>query len=429
MGRAGSVQSGRVVRPAFGQFWAPGIILPVAALTLGGALMVYSATVQCPGGLQGLFVRHLIAALLGGFGAVVLAWLPTRALDDLSPLFYAASLALLFLVLLVGDAHAGARRWLVLGPVRLQPSEPAKIAFVLYLAHFLARKRCNLRGFWSLAGALLLIVLPFVLVLREPDLGTALTFPAIGLVMLLWGGLPWLTLFVLASPLVTVLLASVKFLIDAPPSPRVLLWIPFVALGVFLLRRRRVSWVLVLLFAVLQVGIALETPRLWDSLAPYQQARVSTFIYPERDPTGTGYQVIQSKIAIGSGCLSGQGFGRGSQKALSFLPRQHTDFIYSVVGEELGFLGGFCVLLLYGVLLLRATAVARETRSRFGSLVAVGVAALIFYHSAVNIAMTLGLAPVTGLPLPFLSFGGSFLVTSLAAVGLLVGVAARRREY
>ncbi len=398
-------------------FWDPWLIVPVILLVIIGAVTVYSATVLSRSGEVGLFQRHLVSIGLGVLLALVMAWLPPRILEDLAPLFYAVAVILLLLVLVAGESYGGARRWLSVGPARFQPSEPAKIATILFLGHYLARKRCDLSRFWSLAGALAIAAIPFLLVLREPDLGTSLAFVAIGGGMLLWAGLSWLTLFAFVSPLIVALL-----------SPWVLFWIPFLIAAVALLRHYRVGWLLIGLYALLHIGIAVETPRLWRSLEPYQRARLSTFLNPEREPAGAGYQVIQSKIAIGSGCMTGQGYGRGSQKALAFLPRQHTDFIYSVVGEEWGFLGGGLILLLFGVLLLRALALARLIRSRFGSVVAVGVVSLLFYHCAINVAMTLGMAPVTGLPLPFMSFGGSFMVTALAATGLLLGVAARRRE-
>lgn len=415
---------------AAGRFLDPGLVVPVVLLVLVGIATVTSATVLCDGGGGWrLVIRHGVALILGLALAALLAGLPPRGLNDLSFLCYVAAIGLLLLTLIAGEVHGGARRWLELGALRLQPAEPAKLALILFLADFLARKRCDLaRPSW-LIGALLLVALPTALVLRQPDLGTALAFPAIGAVMLIWAGLPWMTLAVLVAPLISGLLAALQFLLREGGAGWGLLWVPFTAAGVMLLRRRQVAWVWVVLFAALQIGVAVETPRLWNSLAPYQQARVQTYLHPERDPTGAGYQVIQSQIAIGSGCWDGRGYGRGSQKALSFLPRQHTDFIYSVIGEEWGFLGALAVLLLYGTLLLRGLAVARAIRARFTSLVAIGVIALIFYHSAINIAMTLGLAPVTGLPLPFVSFGGSFLVASLAAVGLLLGAAARRNEY
>lgn len=399
-------------------FWEPALLVPLLFLIVAGALVVFSATVLSRTGEDALFYRHIASILVGGMAGLVLAWLPPRILEDLSPLFYLLSLALLVVVLFAGEMHHGARRWIAFGPVRFQPSEPAKVALILFLGRYLARKRCDLDRFWSLAGALAIAGLPFLLVLREPDLGTSLSFVAIALGMLIWAGLPYLTLFVLLSPGVMMLL-----------SMRWIFWVPFLLGAIYLLRRCRVGWVLVGLYAVLQIGIAIETPRLWNGLEPYQRARVSTFLNPEREPAGAGYQVIQSKIAIGSGCLTGQGYGQGSQKALAFLPRQHTDFIYSVLGEEAGFLGAAALLGLFGVFLLRALALARTIRSRFGSVVAAGVVALIFYHVGINIAMTLGLAPVTGLPLPFMSFGGSFMVTALASAGLLLGVTARRSEY
>jgi rod shape determining protein RodA len=408
----------------------PLLTFPVVLLLLVGVAMVCSATWLCEGGSPGLLTRHAIAIGLGLLVSVFVAALPLRLLGEFSFPLFGLALALLLLVLFAGEVHGGARRWIAVGPLRFQPSEPAKIAFILFLADFLARKRCDLSRLGWLLGALAIIVAPFLLVLRQPDLGTALAFPVIGAVMLFWAGLAPLVLGLLASPLITAGLASLRFLVrGADQFLCGLLWIPAVALGVVLLRRRGVQWVLVALFVLVQFAVALETPRIWQGLEPYQRERVVAFLTPERDPAGAGYQVIQSKIAIGSGATLGRGFGRGSQKALSFLPRQHTDFIFSVVGEEWGFLGAAVVLTLYILLLLRGVALARLVRSRFGTLVAIGVVALIFYHVTINIAMTLGLAPVTGLPLPYLSFGGSFLVVSMAAAGLLVGVALRRREY
>ncbi len=405
-----------LLRPRSG-FWEPGIIVPAAILLLGGLVTVYSATALARSGEIGMAVRHLISILLGLGAAAALASVPPRALGDFSPLLYVVAVFMLVVVLLTGEVSGGAGRWLVLGPIRFQPSEPAKIATLLFLAHYLSGKRCDLRRFVSLAGALLILGVPTVLVLKEPDLGTALGFVALGVGMLIWAGLSWLTLFVFVAPLVTALL-----------SRWVYVWAPFLVLAGLLLRWRRIPWLLIGVFVALQTAIAFEAPRMWNSLEPYQRARLSTFLDPEREPAGAGYQVIQSKIAIGSGGVTGQGYGRGSQKALAFLPRQHTDFIYSVIGEEWGFVGSALTLLLFGVLLLRSLALARVVRSRFGSLVAVGMISLLFYHVAINIGMTVGMAPVTGLPLPFISFGGSFMVSTLAGVGLLLGVIARRRE-
>jgi len=411
----------------FWRAWDPLLAVPVLLLLLAGALTVYSATALTEHGGTELIVRHLFAILLGAGAAYLMAKIPPRGLADFSPLLFAGSLLLLLLVLLAGEVHGGARRWLACGPVRLQPSEPAKLAFLIYLAHFLSRPGRDLRRTSVLVRALAVILVPTILVLRQPDLGTALAFPAVGVVMLVWWGLPWLTLGLLLSPFATGILAGLRYAADVPALLG-WLWVPVTALGALWLRRRGTGWVLVGAFVLLQLFVALEVGRVWNGLEPYQQARLRTFMHPERDPSGAGYQVIQSKIAIGSGCTLGRGFGLGSQKALAFLPRQHTDFIYSVVGEEFGFLGATLVLGLYGALLLRGCALARRMRSPFASLATVGVTTLVGYHAAVNIGMTLGLMPVTGLPLPLLSYGGSFLVTTMAAVGLLLGMAARRYE-
>jgi rod shape determining protein RodA len=411
----------------------PLLTVPVILLLLIGAAMVCSATLLCENGRSGPIFRHGVAILIGLGVAAFFAWRPLREMNSYASYAFVVAMVLLAAVLVVGEVQFGARRWFDMGPVHLQPSEPAKLAFVLCLAAYLANKRHDLRRPLWLLGALGLMILPFVLVLREPDLGTALSFPGIGAIMLVWAGLPWLTFALLASPFITVGLSLFPLLAHtaghSPPLLWRLLWIPLVAVGVMILRKRGVAWLFVVAFAVLQVGAALETPRIWRVLESYQRERVVAFLNPECDPAGAGYQVIQSKIAIGSGNSTGQGFGRGSQKALAFLPRQHTDFIYSVVGEEFGFAGAAGVLLLFAVLILRGVTLAVQVRSSFASHVAIGATALIFYHVAVNIAMTVGLAPVTGLPLPFISFGGSFLVVAMATVGLLWSVAARRNEY
>jgi rod shape determining protein RodA len=236
--------------------------------------------------------------------------------------------------------------------------------------------------------------------------------------MLIWAGIPQLVLFVLVSPLIAF------FLLHHP-----ILWIGFLVLSVVIFWRSRLSVVLLLLFLLFHIGVHLGAPAAISTLHPYQQARIEAFYHPGADPSGTGYQVLQSRIAIGSGEAFGKGYLQGSQKALSFLPQQHTDFIFSVLGEEWGFAGAALVIVLFGILVLRGIHVAKTCRSPFGSLLLVGLSGLIFYHAAVNVAMTMGLFPVTGLPLPLMSYGGSFLLTMLAGLGQMVNASVHRYEY
>jgi rod shape determining protein RodA len=206
-------------------------------------------------------------------------------------------------------------------------------------------------------------------------------------------------------------------------------WILFALVLAFVLYRSRLRLWTVVLVVIVNLAVGIATPHVWNHLESYQRQRIATFLDPSADPYGAGYQIIQSKIAIGSGGVAGKGFMHGTQKGLEFLPEQHTDFIFSVVGEETGFLGSAFVTVLYMVLILRGVRIARRARNRFGSLLAIGLTAVFLYHVLVNVCMTVGLAPVTGLPLPLLSYGGTSLLTSFLQIGLIQNVAMRWREY
>ena len=286
------------------------------------------------------------------------------------------------------------------------------------VAGFLANRRIELTRPLHFAGAAALVLVPFALILKQPDLGTSLSLPAAFSVMIYWAGMPVPIMLLFITPVISIL-----------TSLSIWIWIPYMlALGGALwgLKVRR----FVLIGALLVNGVVgLATPQIWKSLEPYQRERIMTFVDPNRDRSGSGYQIIQSRIAVGSGGLVGKGYLQGSQKALSFLPMQHTDFIYSVVGEEFGFLGSIAVLGLLGALIARGYHIAGRVRNRFASLLAVGISTTLLFHVLVNAGMVLGLAPVTGLPLPVISYGGTFMVTCLFQVGLLLNVAIRRNEY
>jgi rod shape determining protein RodA len=398
----------------------PEIDVPLALAALGlvsiGLLMVYSAT-HLPGAHQGLWMRQLGWAIAAILAACAVAVLHYRIYDSLAYPAYFVSLLLLVLVLLVGTSAYGARRWLDLGPIHMQPSELAKIATVLVLARRLDDPKLNLDRVRYWLPPVILAFVPFVLVLKEPDLGTSLTFPAILIAMLFWAGMPLRRLLLALSPVLNVALFFIT---------KSLFWFPPILIAIIVFARPR--WTTLLLFLALNGAVSYATPHLWNHLHDYQKRRIETFINPGKDPYGAGYQIIQSKIAIGSGGVVGKGYLKGTQKALAFLPMRHTDFIFSVVGEELGLLGALAVVLLYALLIRRGVRIAVGSRSTFASLVAVGLVTAIFYHIMVNLLMTIGWAPVTGLPLPLISYGGTALIVNGIEIGLLQNVAMRRQE-
>ncbi len=396
----------------------PYLLAAGGALVLLGTLAIYSATEFPDSARAGFFARHLFALPLGIAAMLVVMALPLRALEDLSWILYGGAVVLLIAVLLIGMEVYGARRWLGYGPARIQPSEIAKLIVVLTLARYLVGARRDLSRVSTLATAFGIALLPMLLVLKEPDLGTSGAFAFASLGMIFWAGLPWLHLFLLLSGGLSLLLCRLPVLFAVYLiGSTVTLW------------KVRVSWLLIAGFMAVQLLVFFGAPAIYDRLEPYQQMRLKTFQNPELDPAGGGYQILQSKIAIGSGKFWGKGPLQGTQKALAFLPQQHTDFIFSAVGEEVGFIGCLATVILFVLLISRGFHLALHCRSAFTGLVAVGVSCLFLYHAGVNIAMTVGLLPVTGLPLPFVSYGGSFLVSSFAMLGLLFNISAHRFDY
>jgi rod shape determining protein RodA len=399
----------------------PQIDMPLALAALGlvaiGLATVFSAT-WAPGAHQGLWTRQLLWAGVALGAAWLIAGIHYRAYDSLAYPFYLVSLLLLALVLVMGTSAYGAKRWLEFGPLKFQPSEIAKIATVLVLARRFDAPHCDLRKIRHWLPALLLALIPFAMVAKEPDLGTSLSFPVILIAMLYWGGMPLGTLLLGLTPVFNVLL----FFMTGT------LWWFGGGLAV-LIAVVRPKWSTLLVILALNGAVAYAMPHLWNHLADYQKRRIETFMNPDQDPSGSGYQIIQSKIAIGSGGVVGKGYLRGTQKALAFLPMRHTDFIYSVVGEEFGLLGALTVVLLYALLIVRGYRLALVARNGFASLMTVGLVTALFFHVMVNMLMTIGWAPVTGLPLPLLSYGGTALIVNGIQIGLLQNVALRRGEF
>ena len=340
---------------------AVGIVL-IASATHGDALVSGSNRfVQ----RQGLFM--LVDILLAA-GIISLDY---HSLKRIAWPLYGLTLLLLLGVMFFGHASLGAQRWIRLGPVMFQPSEFSKAFMIVCLAAFLDERGEYMEQGKDYLPSCLFMLVPFVLVLRQPDLGTALVFAAIAFSMF------WVCGF--------------KFK-----------WIAALA-GVFVC----------------------AAPVLWQFLHEYQKNRIRVFLDPELDPFGAGYHVIQSKIAIGSGMLRGKGWMQGTQSQLDFLPENHTDFIFAVAGEEFGFIGAVVILLLYLVLIWRGLTIALNAEDRFGTLLAAGITGMYLFHVLVNIGMTIGIMPVTGVPLPFLSYGVSSLTTNMLMAGVLLNINVR----
>lgn len=393
------------------------LITVVVLLSAYGLLTLYSAgQTDVVTQAQDVWLRQLVWMGLGLVAAAVVFRFSFRLLEWLAPAGYALAIVLLLITLAVGTGQgtaSGTKSWLAIGGHQIgQPAELAKLAVILMLARYLSGLREAPRNLRELVSPCLIAGVPFLLVLKQPDLGSAIVFIGILFLMLFWAGVKPSLLFLLASPGISLFLAfntwtwGVWMIVLA-----VLLfaWRPYVAEGV-------------LIYVANSVMGALAIP-LWQRLAPYQQNRLLTFLNPEIDPRAAGYHAIQSRVAIGSGGWLGNGFTEGPQKRLAFLPAQHTDFIFSVVGEELGFLGVLVALALFLALFLVVLRIARRATDPFASLAAFGVLALFFTHVFENVGMTVNLMPITGIPLPFFSYGGSFFLVCCVAVGLLLRAA------
>lgn len=391
------------------------------ALSAYGVAMVFSAgQTDVPTAVAHLWRYQLMWLSIGLFTA----WLATRAsvrfLDWAATPAYVATCVVLVLLLFVGKGAgtaASTKSWLAIGGVRLgQPSELAKIAVVLMLAKVLASYKQAPRSLLELWRPAAVAGLPWLLIMLQPDLGTGIVFIGIFFAMLFWSGVSWPLLVMVASPAISLLLASEPlrwgawffFLIGL-----VLWYKPYIAEGVAVV--------------TLNVITGLAATVLWDRLNPYQQRRLLVFLDPSTDPLRSGYHVIQSQVAIGSGGWLGKGFTLGSQKRLAFLPAQHTDFIFPVVGEELGFVGVTIALILFYFLFTRCVRIASRSADPFSSLVAFGLVAIWVVHVFVNVGMTLNLLPVTGIPLPFFSYGGSFMLACWLGMGMQLRVSAEGR--
>ncbi|WP_028325000.1 rod shape-determining protein RodA [Desulfatirhabdium butyrativorans] len=350
------------------------LLVGLVLLIMVGLTTLYSATsVGKVGVVSNIFYKQLSWYGVGWIVLIVVLFFDYRKSESYAYWLYVGIVLMLVGVLIAGRHVAGARRWLGLGPIAFQPSEMMKIVIILALSKFYSKRvsihGLGIRDIWP---AILMTAIPFGLILKQPDLGT-------GLILVL-----------IASSMT--LLARVKK-------------------GVLL--------------ALCLTGLVV-LPAGWLVLKEYQRQRIVTFLSPERDPLGAGYHIIQSKIAVGSGQLVGKGFMKGTQNVLSFLPEQHTDFIFSVLAEDWGLIGSFIVLLLFLSVIVWSLNIGHQCRDAYGIFVIYGISSLFFWEVSINVAMVMGMVPVVGIPLPFVSYGGTAVLVMMTSMGLLMNISMRR---
>lgn len=351
-------------------------IATVSLLIVISLVIIGSAThINTPSDERYWFVeRQGFFALMNIIIIFVMLNFDYKILGKFATGLYGINMVMLLAVMFVGQSALGAQRWIQLGPISLQPSEFSKLIMIISLADLLDKKKGQLYSFKDLIPIFLYVAVPFLLVLKQPDLGTALVFLAILFGMIFVAGIR-------TKHLMMIFGAGAAFM-----------------------------------------------PIFWHFLKDYQKKRLTVFIDPNVDPLGSGYHIIQSKIAIGSGMLFGKGLFAGTQSQLNFLPENHTDFIFAVIGEELGFVGAVLILMLYFILLYRGIKIAGLARDNFGTLLATGITSMLAFHLLVNVGMTAGIMPVTGIPLPLMSYGVSALTTNMVSVGILLNIYMRRQK-
>jgi rod shape determining protein RodA len=395
------------------------LALVALILSLMGILLIYSAKHYATNVAErGIYLKQMVWLILGFCACAIVFFIPLRFYEVFSYLFYFAVGMMLLIILMAGSSKMGAIRWFSLGGLNLQPSEFAKIATVFALSRYLAYSKRSIYSFKWLATVLGIALVPALLILKQPDLGTSLVFFAILIFMLFWAGVPSLYLFLIVSPFLSLICAF-----------HWAVWGVFFLMLMFILYRLRLNFLLSVSFLLFNLAFGMITPLVWNRLHDYQKDRIIIFLDPGKDPQGAGYQILQSKIAIGSGGILGKGYLQGTQTKLAFLPHQHTDFVFSVLGEEFGLWGALVLLGLFSFLLIRGISIAYKSRNNFSSNVALGITGIFAFQMLVNIGMTVGFLPVTGLPLPFVSYGGSSLLSSWILVGILLAIHYRWYEY
>ena len=387
----------------------PSLIL-VFVLTGCGLIAIYSATsfIGTESNMQYFWKQML--GILGGLAMLIMLFSVRKSfLLSYAEVLYIVGTVLIILPFILSMVTFGTNRWINLGGFQIQPSEYMKFILIIMLAKVFSETRRSPLQAGYVLYPLGILAIPAILVFLQPDLGTTLIYGAIFTAMLFASGYKLYYIFLIAAPFITMLAAFNSWVF--------LVWGITLAIIIFLNNKNILFSVAIFLMNIL-VGVM--TPFFWNTIKPYQQQRILTMLNPHLDPMGAGYQVIQSQIAIGSGGLVGKGFMQGTQAHLNFLPEQHTDFIFSVISEEFGFIGITLILFVYCFLVLRWYRMAITAKSTFSAMLIIGGTTALLAHIFINVGMTVGLLPVTGKPLPFISYGGSFLMTSFGLVGLVL---------
>lgn len=394
------------------------LIIPATLLICVGLAAIYSSTINHPA-VHSNFQRQLTWGIISLIVFFITYSLPTNTFKYIGIPAYVLSIVLLIAVLLIGRKVSGARSWLYLAGIGFQPSEFAKIGTIFAAAAFLSRTNANIDSIKDIALALVIGLFPVALILLEPDMGTSITFLALMLFLLFWKGISLFGLFVVLSPGLVAIssLFGIYYFISTL----------VIVVAVLLLFQKDILTSGSIL--ALNLGAGFFTEVVFKALSPHQQKRIQSFIDPGADPLGAGYNAIQAKVAIGSGGLFGKGFLAGNQTQLQFIPEQWTDFIFCVIGEEFGFFGSILVLAMFMILVLRILKIATSAKDEFLSLVLIGILVIYFVHLMINIGMVVGIMPVIGIPLPFVSYGGSSLVVNMFLLGIVANIYRTRKNY
>ena len=385
-------------------FISPIILIPLS-LVLISSLLIFSIQKQSP---YNDSIKHIVSGFIGYFLAIIISYIPLEKFKRFIIPFYLLSLLSLILIYFIGITNYGAQRWISLGFFTFQPSEIAKLTTVFSLAAMLEKKSISYPK--DILNPLLIVLLPWLLIFLQPDLGTSLVLIFCFLFMLYWAQMPveWILIF-------TCCLFTALFAFNY--SYILIFWIPL--MGFLAFRSFQAKIISSFLVVVLHGLVAQITPFLWKFvLKGYQKDRLILFLNPDRDPLGGGYHLLQSKIGIGSGGLFGTGLLQGKLTNLQFIPEQHTDFIFSAVGEEMGFVGSIFVVSLFLILIILLLRIAKNARTDFESLLVIGMTSILLFQIIINIYMTIGLGPVTGIPLPFMSYGRTSLLVNFIFIGM-----------